>query len=84
MLPNSASSAFASLFGRNRALQAAHGETLFTGGGHYSLVNTVRGDIIHGGTVFPLTPVSNRRHSSALLDINTKFASSICLWANFP
>ena len=29
---------------------------LFTEGGHYSLVNNVRGDSIHGGTVFTPTP----------------------------
>ena len=30
--------------------------TLFTEGGHYSLVNNVRGDSILGGTVFTPTP----------------------------
>ena len=39
------------------------GETLFTGGRHYSLVNNVRGDIIHGGTLFTPTPEQERKTS---------------------
>ena len=35
--------------------------TLFTEGGHYSLVNNVRGDNIHGGTVFIPTPGPRRK-----------------------
>ena len=46
------------------------GGTLFTEGGHYSLVNNVRGDSIHGGTVFTPTPVDSVCRDGADTPIN--------------
>ena len=54
--------------------------TLFTSeyspGGHYSLVNIVRGDDIHGGTLFTPTAVDRSRDHPALRHV--RFEDSTC------